>query len=165
MAMCKHANISSFYTSFICERDVWLVMPIYEGGSVTDILQYRFKSGIKDVGVIAAILKEVLQALMYLHNQGQIHRDVKCSNILLNLEGQVFLGDFGICAIIKEGPRAQTFAGTPCWMAPEVLTAETGYDYKADIWSVGICALELAEGRAPHADLVPMKVRGSAMGW
>ena len=161
MSMCQHQCIATFHTSFICGKDVWLVMPIYEGGSVADLLQIHFPTGINDETIIASILKSMLQALQYLHNQSQIHRDVKCSNVLLDLDGNVYLGDFGVCAILKEKPVAQTFVGTPCWMAPEVLVEEHGYDYKADIWSLGICALELAHGKAPYSDLSAMKVISS----
>jgi len=155
--MCQHPSISTFYTSFIAQKYVWLVMPIYEGGSVTDILQYKFKGGITDESILAYILKHILQALQYLHKQEQIHRDVKSSNVLLDLKGNVFLGDFGVCAILKEKPVAKTFVGTLCWMAPEVLVAD-GYNTKADIWSLGITAMELAEGRAPYSDLTSMKI-------
>ena len=158
MSMCHHPCISTFYTSFISGKDVWLVMPIYEGGSVTDLLQIRAPNGISDESIIACLLKNVLHALQYLHNQGHIHRDVKCSNMLLDLKGNVCLGDFGVSAILKEKPVAKTFVGTPCWMAPEVLVEEHGYNYKADIWSLGISAIELAEGKAPYSDLSPLKV-------
>ena len=156
--MCHHSSIATFYTSFISGKDVWLVMPIYEGGSVTDLLQIKYPNGIDDESIIAFILRSVLNALQYIHKQGQIHRDVKCSNILLDLKGNVCLGDFGVSAILKEKPVAKTFVGTPCWMAPEVLVAEHGYNFKADIWSLGISAIELAEGKAPYSDLSAMKV-------
>ncbi len=159
--MCQHPCISNFYTSFISGKDVWLVMPIYEGGSVADLLQIRYPSGVEDESIIAFLLKCVLQALQYLHNQGQIHRDVKCSNVLLDMKGNVCLSDFGVSAILKEKPVAKTFVGTPCWMAPEVLVEEHGYNCQADIWSLGITAIELAEGKAPYSDLSAMKVPDS----
>lgn len=158
MSMCHHPCISNFYTSFISGKYVWLVMPIYEGGSVADLLQLNCPNGIEDESIIAFILNSVLKALRYLHKQGQIHRDVKCSNILVDLKGNICLGDFGVCAILKEKPVAKTFVGTPCWIAPEVLVEEHGYNYKADIWSLGITAIELAEGKAPYSGLSSMKV-------
>lgn len=158
MSMCHNPYIPNFYTSFISGKYVWLVMPIYEGGSMADLLQINYPNGIEDESIIALVLKCVLKALQYLHKQGQIHRDVKCSNILLDLKGNFCLGDFGVCAILKEKPVAKTFVGTPCWIAPEVLVEEKGYDFKADIWSLGITAIELAEGKAPYSTLSSMKV-------
>ena len=158
MSMCQHPCIANFYTSFISGKDVWLVMPIYEGGSVADLLQIRYPGGVTDETVIASLLKCVLLALQYLHKQGQIHRDVKCSNVLLDMKGNVCLSDFGVSAILKEKPVAKTFVGTPCWMAPEVLVEEHGYNCQADIWSFGVTAIELAEGKAPYSDLSAMKV-------
>ena len=101
--MCNNEYIASFYTSFLCGKHVWLVMPIYEGGSVADIVRARFPKGISNIGIIANILLNVLRALEYLHKQGQIHRDIKCSNIFISMEGKLYLGDFGICGILKEG--------------------------------------------------------------
>ena len=155
--MCNSEYIASYYTSFLCGNHVWLVMPIYEGGSIADIIHTRFPKGIHNIRIIAYILQNVLKALEYLHKQGQIHRDVKSSNIFVGLDGKLYLGDFGISGILKEG-TAHTFAGTPSWIAPEVLLSEKGYDCKVDIWSTGITAIELAQGKPPYADLAPFKV-------
>ena len=125
---------------------------------MSDLLQLKYSEGIEDVSIIALVLKRVLEALQYLHKQGQIHRDVKCSNIFMDLMGNFCLGDFGVCAILKERPVAKTFVGTSCWMAPDVLVEEHGYNCKADIWSLGITAIELAEGKAPYSGLSSMKV-------
>ena len=151
--------MATFHTSFVHDKYVWLVMPLYEGGSVADILQTSFPNGIEDETIIAGILKPVVMALQYLHKQEQIHRDVKCSNLLLDTKGNVFLGDFGVCAILKgkSRPEAETFVGTPCWMAPEVLRMDR-YSYKADVWSLAIAAIEMAQGKPPHSDMTAMKV-------
>lgn len=126
---------------------------------MADLLQIKYPTGVDNDSVIAFILLSILQALQYLHKQGQIHRDVKCSNVLVDLNGNVCLGDFGVSAILKEKPVAKTFVGTPSWMAPEVLLSdEHGYNCKADIWSLGITAIELAEGKAPYSDLNSMKI-------
>jgi len=158
MSLCRHPHITTFYTSFISGKDVWLVTPIYEAGSVANLLKLKFPTGITQQPILIFILKCVLDALKYLHKQGQIHRNVKASNILLDLKGKVYLSDFGVSAILREKPLAKTFTGTPCWMAPEILIEEQGYNYKADIWSLGITAIELAEGTAPYSELTSMKI-------
>lgn len=143
MSTCKHKNVVSCLVSFIEGTDLWLVMPILSAGSCLDVLRLNFPNGIQDEAVIATILHETLEGLRYFHENQQIHRDIKAGNILLDMDGHVFISDFGVSASLKKGQKRKTFVGSPCWMAPEVME-QTGHDYSADVWSVGITAIELA---------------------
>jgi serine/threonine-protein kinase OSR1/STK39 len=164
MRSLNHPNLLPLYCSFVHEQHLWMVMPYVHGGSILNIMRFRFQDGLEEPA-IATIMKEVLKALEYLHRNGIIHRDIKAGNILLDSDGHVMLADFGVAAALERGGSwgnrmisRNTFVGTPCWMAPEVMQQEFGYDSKADIWSFGITLLELAHGHAPFARLPPMKV-------
>ncbi|RLN43021.1 serine/threonine-protein kinase fray2-like isoform X2 [Panicum miliaceum] len=161
MSLIDHPNVIRAYCSFVVEHSLWVIMPFMTEGSCLHLMKISYQDGF-DEPVIGSILKETLKALEYLHRQGQIHRDVKAGNILIDSAGVVKLGDFGVSAcMFDRGDRQRsrnTFVGTPCWMAPEVLQPGTGYNFKADIWSFGITALELAHGHAPFSKYPPMKV-------
>ncbi|KAG2544023.1 hypothetical protein PVAP13_9NG785700 [Panicum virgatum] len=161
MSLIDHPNVIKSYCSFVVDHNLWVAMPFMSEGSCLHLMKVAYPDGF-DEPVIASILKETLKALEYLHRQGHIHRDVKAGNILIDSPGVVKLGDFGVSAcMFDRGDRQRarnTFVGTPCWMAPEVLQPGTGYNFKADIWSFGITALELAHGHAPFSKYPPMKV-------
>lgn len=161
MSLIDHPNLLRAYCSFTTGHHLWVVMPYMAGGSCLHIMKSAYSDGFEEP-VIATLLREVLKALVYLHGQGHIHRDVKAGNILIDTNGAVKLADFGVAAcMLDAGDRQRsrnTFVGTPCWMAPEVMQQLHGYDFKADIWSFGITALELAHGHAPFSKYPPMKV-------
>ncbi|KDP25197.1 hypothetical protein JCGZ_20353 [Jatropha curcas] len=161
MSLIDHPNVIRAFCSFVVDRNLWVVMPFMDEGSCLHLMKIAYPDGFEEAA-IGCILKETLKALDYLHQQGHIHRDVKAGNILLNSNGVVKLADFGVSACMFDtGDRQRarnTFVGTPCWMAPEVLQPGGGYNSKADIWSFGITALELAHGHAPFSKYPPMKV-------
>lgn len=161
MSLIDHPNVLRAHCSFIADHSLWVVMPYMSGGSCLHIMKSAYPDGFEEP-VIATFLRETLRALDYLHSHGHIHRDVKAGNIVVDANGAVKLADFGVSAcMFDSGDRQRsrnTFVGTPCWMAPEVMEQIHGYDFKADIWSFGITALELAHGHAPFSKYPPMKV-------
>ncbi|XP_044477240.1 serine/threonine-protein kinase BLUS1-like isoform X2 [Mangifera indica] len=161
MSLIDHPNVIRAYCSFVVDHNLWVVMPFMAEGSCLHLMKIAYQDGFEEPA-IGSILKETLKALDYLHRHGHIHRDVKAGNILLDSNGAVKLADFGVSACMFDTGDRQcsrnTFVGTPCWMAPEVLQPGSGYNSKADIWSFGITALELAHGHAPFSKYPPMKV-------
>ncbi|XP_026864362.2 TRAF2 and NCK interacting kinase a isoform X2 [Electrophorus electricus] len=162
-----HRNIATFYGAFIKKNppgmndQLWLVMEFCSAGSVADLIKNTRGNSLKEEW-IAYISREILRGLAHLHQQKVIHRDIKGQNVLLTENADVKLVDFGVSAQLDcTVSRRNTFIGTPYWMAPEVIACEgntrAAYDCKSDVWSLGITAIEMAEGAPPLCGLHPMK--------
>ncbi|KAE8076149.1 hypothetical protein FH972_014814 [Carpinus fangiana] len=153
----SHPNVLNALCSFTADQRFWVVMPFMSAGSLQSIISSSFPDGLSEP-CIAIILKETLTALSYLHSQEHIHRDIKAGNILIDSNGSVTvkLSYFGLSASIwqalrstRQGWSPSLASDAPYWQAPEVIQSQQGYTVKADIWSFGITALELAHGRPP----------------
>lgn len=155
MQQCDSPFVVRYYGSYFKKCDLWICMEYCGAGSVSDIMRLRKKTLTEEE--IATILSDTLMGLEYLHLRRKIHRDIKAGNILLNSEGHAKLADFGVAGQLTDTmAKRNTVIGTPFWMAPEVIE-EIGYDCVADIWSLGITALEMAEGKPPYGDIHPMR--------
>ncbi|XP_063059490.1 misshapen-like kinase 1 isoform X3 [Engraulis encrasicolus] len=162
-----HRNIATYYGAFVKKSppghddQLWLVMEFCGAGSVTDLVKNTKGNSLKE-DWIAYICREILRGLSHLHAHKVIHRDIKGQNVLLTENAEVKLVDFGVSAQLdRTVGRRNTFIGTPYWMAPEVIACDENpdstYDYRSDIWSLGITAIEMAEGAPPLCDMHPMR--------
>ncbi|KAI0308016.1 kinase-like domain-containing protein [Multifurca ochricompacta] len=179
MSLSKHPNVLRVRGSWLDGHKLHIALRLMNAGSAADVMQYAWPGGMEEE-VVRCILKQTLEGLNYLHINGFIHRDIKAANLLIDDDGTVLLGDLGVAAPlndedhahvdenaklsravifdagVKSAPRhskvgkRRSFVGTPCWMAPELISG-IQYDSSADIWSFGITALELAQGRAPRS--------------
>ncbi|XP_018608958.1 traf2 and NCK-interacting protein kinase isoform X4 [Scleropages formosus] len=162
-----HRNIATYYGAFIkktppgVDDQLWLVMEFCGAGSVTDLIKNTKGNSLKEEWT-AYICREILRGLTHLHHHKVIHRDIKGQNVLLTENAEVKLVDFGVSAQLdRTVGRRNTFIGTPYWMAPEVIACDENpdatYDFKSDLWSLGITAIEMAEGAPPLCDMHPMR--------
>ncbi|XP_049990527.1 mitogen-activated protein kinase kinase kinase kinase 4 isoform X26 [Alexandromys fortis] len=162
-----HRNIATYYGAFIKKSppghddQLWLVMEFCGAGSITDLVKNTKGNTLKE-DWIAYISREILRGLAHLHVHHVIHRDIKGQNVLLTENAEVKLVDFGVSAQLdRTVGRRNTFIGTPYWMAPEVIACDENpdatYDYRSDLWSCGITAIEMAEGAPPLCDMHPMR--------
>ncbi|XP_071316635.1 serine/threonine-protein kinase 10 [Trachinotus anak] len=161
LAKCDHRYIVKLLDAFYHDNKLWIMIEFCPGGAV-DATMLELDRGLTEPQ-IRVVCRQMLEALDYLHSMKIIHRDLKAGNILLMLDGDIKLADFGVSAKnTKTLQRRDSFIGTPYWMAPEVVMCETmkdaPYDYKADIWSLGITLIELAQIEPPHHELNPMRV-------
>jgi serine/threonine protein kinase len=155
LRQCESPFIVNYHGSYKKGDNLWIVIEYCGGGSVMDILSILGPTLTEQQ--IAAICASTLKGLVYLHNQKKIHRDIKAGNILMNENGDIKLADFGVSAQLANTiSKRQTVIGTPYWMAPEVIQ-ETSYNGKADVWSLGITAIEMAEGKPPLHGIHPMR--------
>jgi len=157
-ALCD--NVVKYYDAYLKENYLMIVMEYCDGGSVLDVMQMCNRPLTEKQ--IAAVCLHVLKGLHFMHSSKILHRDIKAGNVLLTRQGKAKLADFGVSTkLLTTIQKHKTVVGSPYWMSPEVIVAPNGangYDHKADIWSLGITAIEMAETKPPHYDINPLRV-------
>ncbi|QPG74739.1 hypothetical protein FOA43_002072 [Brettanomyces nanus] len=154
LSTCHNDYITKYYGCFLKGFKLWIIMEYLAGGSCSDLLE----AGPFNESTVGLILTQLLHGLTYLHSNGKIHRDIKAANILVGSDGQVKIADFGVATQLSNNlSKRNTFVGTPYWMAPEIIKHKE-YTFTADIWSLGITAIELAYGKPPLSQYHPFDV-------
>ncbi|XP_073478164.1 uncharacterized protein [Aquarana catesbeiana] len=161
LGQCQHPNVLRLIEADFWDRQLWIMVEFCAGGAL-DAVMIELGHGLSE-NQIRVVCLQTLQGLQYLHSHKIIHRDLKAGNILLTQHGDIRLADFGVSAVNNQVlQRRSSFIGTPYWMAPEVVTCETckdaPYDYKADVWSLGVTLIELAETQPPNHEMNPTRV-------
>lgn len=158
MCCTRHPNLIKCHETYHYGGYMWISMEFMDGGCLTDILEnYKTLQRHMSEGEIAFVLREVLKGLRFMHGMKRLHRDIKSDNVLITSKGEIKLADFGFCAeLTEERTKRTTCVGTPYWMAPELIRQHE-YDYKVDLWSVGILAIECAEWEPPYMDEKPLR--------
>lgn len=152
---CDSPYIVRYYGSYFKNDNLWMFIEFCGAGSVADIM--KVCKTVMSEQEVAVIVRSALEGLKYMHERLKIHRDIKAGNILLNSKGECKLADFGVAGQLSDTvAKRNTVIGTPFWMAPEIIQ-EVGYGVSADIWSLGITAIEMSEGRPPYYNVHPMR--------
>ena len=153
-ALTQHENIVRYIETFQWQEELWILLEFMEGGALTDVLG----RGVQWTEAnMAYVCKQALLGLAYMHKSHRLHRDIKSDNILVNLKGQVKLADFGFAVgLTEEENKRKSVVGTPYWMSPELIRG-LEYDAKVDVWSLGITAIEMADGEPPLIDEQPLR--------
>ncbi|KAJ3437533.1 sterile20-like kinase isoform b-related [Anaeramoeba flamelloides] len=154
MKTLHHPNVVRYYDSYLMENELWIVLEYCGGGSIAEMMKITKSTYNEDQ--IVAVVKSILGALVYLNKTNKMHRDIKAGNILLTDDCVAKLTDFGVSAQVTESKKNKSVVGTPYWMPPEIIT-EDGYGLNADIWSLGITMIEMAEGKPPLSELHPLR--------
>ncbi|XP_064594117.1 serine/threonine-protein kinase PAK 3-like [Zonotrichia leucophrys gambelii] len=150
----RSPNIVIYSDSYLVDAELWLAMEFMDSGTLFDVLRAVYL----EEGQIGAVCRECLQGLHFFHSRQVIHRDIKSNNVLVDMDGSVKLGDFGLCAQLSpERSKRSSSIGTPSWMAPEVVRGEA-YGPKVYMWSLGIIGLEMVEGEAPYEGEAHLRV-------
>ncbi len=148
---CRSPYIVAYFGSYLKDDDLWLIMEYCDAGSVADLMKTT-ESTLTETQ-ISAVCRAVLKGLETLHDAKTLHRDIKAANVLLDAEGKAKLADFGVSSqLLSTLSRKQTRIGSPYWMSPEVIQSQP-YNKKVDVWSLGITAIEMAEGEPPYSEI------------